>query len=217
MGKRGPKPKGTVVRIWSPKLAYAIGLITADGCLSKDGRHIDLTSVDKAQIQLFQKCLGLKTKISVKMSGAGNPSFRTQFGDVLFYNFLLKIGLTPAKSNTLASLNIPKKYFLDFFRGYFDGDGSSCSYYDPQYAKSFRFYISFTSGSQKYLDWLRLELEDILGVKGYFSYNRNTPYVQLKYSKREASVICKSMYYNEDIPCLKRKRTKVFKALSIIG
>ena len=215
--KRGPKPKGLVVRKWSPKLAYAIGLITADGCLSKDGRHIDLTSTDMAQIVLFQKCLGIENKISIKKSGAGNPSFRTQFGDVLFYNFLLMIGLTPAKSNTLSSLIVPKKYFMDFFRGYFDGDGSSCSYYDPTYVNSFRFYLSFTSGSQKYLDWLRSQLKDSLGVKGYFSYNRNTPYVQLKYSKNEASTICKSMYYNEDIPCLKRKRTKVFRALEIIG
>ena len=215
--KRGPKPKGKISRIWSSQLAYAVGLITADGCLSKDGRHIDLTSIDQDQILLFQKCLGITNKISIKMSGAGNPSFRTQFGDVLFYQFLLGIGLTPAKSNTLSSLLIPKKYFIDFFRGYFDGDGSSCSYYDPQFKKSFRFYLSFTSGSEKFLDWLRLELNGMLGVKGYFSYNRNTPYVQLKYAKMEASMICKSMYYNENIPCLKRKRTKVFKALHVIG
>ena len=216
MGKRGPKPRGTVARIWSPKLAYAIGLITADGCLSKDGRHIDLTSIDKVQIELFQTCLGIKNIISIKKSGAGNPSFRTQFGDILFYNFLLDIGLTPAKSNTLSSLRIPKKYFLDFFRGYFDGDGSSCSYYDPQFKTSFRFYLSFTSGSKKYLEWLRAQLEEQLGVRGYFSYNRNTSYVQLKYSKGEASVICKSMYYNKDVPCLERKRIKIFSALRVI-
>lgn len=214
--KRGPKPKGTVERTWSSNLAYAIGLITADGCLSKDGRHIDFTSTDHQLMQLFQKCLGIENKISIKVSGAGNPAFRIQFGDVLFYDFLISIGLTPAKSNTLSSLLIPKKYFFDFFRGYFDGDGSSCSYYDPKFIRSFRFYLSFTSGSKKYLEWLREQLNVYLDVRGYFSYNRNTSYVQLKYSKKEASVICKSMYYKKDVLCLERKRLKIFKALSLI-
>lgn len=40
------KPKGKPVK-WSPKIAYAVGLITTDGSLSKDGRHIDLTSKDR--------------------------------------------------------------------------------------------------------------------------------------------------------------------------
>ena len=35
---------------WSPELAYAIGLIASDGCLSSNGRHIVLVSKDKEQI-----------------------------------------------------------------------------------------------------------------------------------------------------------------------
>ena len=143
MAKPGPKPKGKVETRWSPEFAYAIGLLTADGCLSKDGRHIDLTSKDKAQVLLFKKCLGLATKVGRKYSGAGNLSYHTQFGDVLFYRFLEGIGLTPAKSKTISSISIPRGYFLDFLRGYFDGDGSSYSYYDSVYKKSYRFYISF--------------------------------------------------------------------------
>jgi len=41
--KRGPKPKGNVAISWNPEFAYAIGLLVSDGCLSKDGRHINLT------------------------------------------------------------------------------------------------------------------------------------------------------------------------------
>ena len=53
---------------WSPDLAYAIGLITADGNLSKDGRHLSLVSKDKDQIQTFAKILNLKNKITKKSS-----------------------------------------------------------------------------------------------------------------------------------------------------
>ena len=83
--KRGTKPKGKISTDWSSKLAYAIGLITADGCLSIDGRHIDLTSKDMEQIVSYQKCLNITNKISPKYSGGGDLSYHTAFGDVMFY------------------------------------------------------------------------------------------------------------------------------------
>ena len=214
--KRGPKPKGQVSLVWSPQFAYAVGLLTADGCLSKDGRHIDLTSKDKVQVQLFKKCLGLETKLGLKYSGAGNLAYHTQFGDVLFYNFLLSIGLSPAKSKTIQSVAIPKEYFIDFLRGYFDGDGSSYSYYDPVFKKSFRFYVSFISASPPFIHWLRKEIESLVGIRGFVAGWRDKSYVQLKYSKKEAVLLCRRMYYSTDIPCLRRKRFKVQKALRII-
>jgi hypothetical protein len=216
MAKPGPKPKGKVKIKWSPNFAYAIGLLTADGSLSKDRRHIDFTSKDRVQVVLFKKCLGLATKVSKKNSGSGNVAYHTQFGDVLFYHFLESIGLTPAKSKTISSVSIPRKYFLDFLRGYFDGDGSSYSYYDPVYKKSYRFYVSFTSASPKFFDWLRTELNSILNIKGYISYNRNNPYVQLKFSKKQAVVLTKSMYYAECLPYLQRKYLKIMKSMRII-
>ena len=214
--KRGPKPKGSVEIKWSPQFAYAVGLLTADGCLSKDRRHIDLTSKDKAQVLLFRKCLGISTKVSKKYSGAGNLAYCIQFSDVLFYRFLLSIGLSPAKSKTVSSVNIPDKYFFDFLRGYFDGDGSSYSFYDRVFKNSYRFYISFTSASPAFFTWLREQINRKLQVKGHFGYNRNNPYIQLKYSKKEAVVISKNMYYSTGVPCLRRKYLKVMRSLRVI-
>lgn len=211
--KPGPKPKGQVKTIWSCDFAYAIGLIVADGCLSNDGRHLNFTSKDKDLIELFRKCLNITSKISPKISGNGSEAFYTQFGDVLFYGFLLSIGLTPAKSKTLSKLLIPDKYFADFLRGYFDGDGSSYSYFDPVFKKSFRLYISFTSASPDYITWFREEMQRMLGVKGYLSYNKNNEYVQLKYAKKEAVLIARAMYYDKEVPCLKRKYLKLKAAL----
>jgi len=39
-----------VSTIWSKELAYVIGLLVTDGCLSKNGRHIDPTSKDREQL-----------------------------------------------------------------------------------------------------------------------------------------------------------------------
>ncbi len=50
----------------SADFAYVIGLITTDGSLSKDGRHLNLTSKDIDQIQTFKRILNLKNKIGIK-------------------------------------------------------------------------------------------------------------------------------------------------------
>ena len=217
MGKRGPKPRGKVVIKWGPEFAYAIGLLVADGCLSKDGRHIDLTSKDEEQLHTFNKCLGITATISKKFSGSGNMAYRIQFGDVLFYKFLLKIGLSAAKSKTISAVLIPRYYFFDFLRGYFDGDGCSYSFYDSVFQNSFRFYISFASGSLKYIKWLRRKLNAFADIKGHVCKQSNSSNFQLKYAKKEAVILAHKMYYENKLACLSRKKLKIDNALSIIG
>ena len=214
--KSGRKPKGQVLIKWSSKFAYAIGLLVSDGCLSKDGRHINLTSKDTEQLVAFNRCLEINQKLHTKRSGAGVTYQYVEFSDILFYQFLLEIGLFPAKSKTLGGILIPEKYFFDFLRGYFDGDGCSYSYFDPIFVKSFRFYISFASASEDYVEWLRLELKKHLDVRGFISRKKGTSNIQLKYSKKEAVIIAKSMYYHKDIICLERKKLKILHSLKYI-
>ncbi len=200
---------------WSSEFAYAIGLIATDGSLSKDGRHIDLTSKDVEQLVNFKKCLNLKVKIGKKYSGMGNKAYRVQFGNVVLYQFLLEIGLTPAKTKTLEEVHIPDEYFTDFLRGHFDGDGTFYSYWDKRWKNSYMFYTVFVSASKKHIVWLQKETERIVGVKGHMTYSGMV--YQLKYAKRESVIILKRMYpKNENKIYLKRKYLKIKKALGII-
>ncbi|MEK7498353.1 MAG: LAGLIDADG family homing endonuclease, partial [Patescibacteria group bacterium] len=167
MGKRGPKPKNTIPTEWTPQLAYIVGLITSDGCLSKDGRHIDFTSKDIQLTKLFQKCLGINhIKIGVKTAGSKETYSRIQFGNVIFYEWLISIGLTPKKSKILRSLQIPDTCFFDFVRGCFDGDGSIYSYWDKRWKSSFMFYIAIASGSLPFLLWLKKKIHQHIRIKG---------------------------------------------------
>lgn len=198
--------------------AYAVGLLTADGCLSKDGRHIDLTSKDREQVVTFKRCLGLKVKVGTKNSGIlGKSYYRVQFGDVLFYQFLMSIGLTPAKSKTLASLLIPDKYFQDFLRGYFDGDGTSYSFYDSLFPESYRFYLGFTSASPKFIDWLREMIRKTVQVGGHIALYSDRNYMQLKYAKHEAIAVCQYMYQGKQKFFLERKYLKIQDSMRIIN
>lgn len=217
MGIRGPKPKRKEV-VWSSKLAYAIGLMTTDGNLSSDGRHISITSKDVPQLKTFLKCIDRPdVRIAIK-KGSYRPFItHVQIGDVVLYDFLLSVGLMPNKTKQLGVLAIPDKYFFDFLRGHHDGDGSFYSYFDPRWRSSFMFYLSFISASPAHVYWIRESLERFLGVRGHITTAKSSCVVQLKYAKRETLVILKKLYPRADVTCLARKRLKIERALRIVG
>lgn len=215
--KRGPKPKGNALRTWSSDVAYAVGLFTADGCMQKDGRHLDFTSTDKKQVETFISCLKLRTKVGIKISGNGRRAYRVQFSDVLFYRFLAEIGLSPAKSKIIRKVDIPDIYFRDFLRGLFDGDGTTYAHYDSVFKRSFRFYISFASASPEFIRWLQSAIRRFLPVTGSVSRTKATSYSQLRFSKEDAVRVAKYMYWKPSVPKLRRKHLKISRSMRIIG
>jgi intein/homing endonuclease len=219
MRKSGVRPKGQVSIRWSADFAYAIGLLASDGYLSQNGNYISLVSKDREQVQNFISALKLKPlTIGTNLSGSRKSmSYRVQFGDVLFHAWLKTIGITAKKSKTIGALAVPDRFFFDFLRGVFDGDGSFYSYYDKRWKCSFMFYLIFASGSKKFIYWLRQVTEKKLGVRGHISEDKKKSVLQLKYAKAESLKIIKKMYYSNSVPCLKRKRTKIFTALKQVG
>lgn len=212
------KPKGKVKIKWSPEFAYAIGLLVTDGNLSPDQRHINFTSKDYELVELFKKALGLENKIGRKARGYSKDKkyFVLQFGDVQFYSYLLKIGLTPNKSKTIGEVNIPNKYFFDFLRGHLDGDGTFHSYFDPRWRSSYMFYTIFMSASKKHIDWLRGKINTKANISGHITKSKNNSVYQLKFAKAESLKLLPKLYYNPRVACLSRKRRKIEKALAVI-
>ena len=218
MKKVGQKPKAKVGIRWSGNFAYAIGLLASDGNLSSDGRHICFTTKDLQQAENFIQALGIKNTIGKKSSARSEEKkyFTVQFGDVLFYDFLVSIGITPAKSKTIGGVAIPGRYFFDFLRGVFDGDGYSYSYFDPRWKSSFVFYICFCSASSDFIEWIKSELSDRLGIKGHTTHTRRNSCIQLKYGKKEGVKIVAEFYKKRGAIFLPRKRLKIKKMLGIM-
>ncbi len=205
------------LRRWSANFAYAVGLITTDGSLSKDGRHITFTSKDREMINNFQKSLSIQNHVGRKSRGKEKEKryYVVHVGDVRLYRFLLHIGLMPNKSKIIGEISIPKKYFFHFLRGHFDGDGTFYSYWDPRWKSSFLFYTVFISASRAHIEWLRKEIFLFLRITGHVTKGVNTSVYCLKFGKKESRRLLKKLYPRGTLMYLKRKRTKVEKALCI--
>ncbi len=210
------KPLGKVAIQWSPEFAYAIGLIVTDGCLYSDGRHINFTSKDKELIDTFLESLHISMHIGKKASGSNfnKKYFVVQIGDVLFYKFLVSIGITPRKSKIITKVKIPKRYFFDFLRGHFDGDGTFYSYWDKRWKSSFMFYTVFISASKGHILWLQKEIKKQIGIRGHITKNAFGSIFQIKYAKKESLKLIDKMYYDKGVPCLSRKRDKIMNVLA---
>jgi hypothetical protein len=105
-----PRQRLTRTKIsWTPDLAYVVGLLTTDGYISKDKRHIVLVSTDTQLLETFRSCLNKNNAISHNPPGgfSGKSAYRIQLGDVVLYDQLISIGLHPNKSLTIGKLNIP--------------------------------------------------------------------------------------------------------------
>lgn len=203
----------------SQDLWYIIGLITTDGNLSKDGRHINITSKDRCLLLKVKKSLGLKNKITWKANGI-RPDDKIysvlQIGDKKFYNFLLGINLVPKKSLVLGRLKIPDSYFKDFFRGVIDGDGSISNWVHKT-NKNQQWSLKITSGSENFVRWLEDEIKIKFKAKGkiygYKYKNKKNFIYNLKFGKFATKVILKECYY-ENCLALNRKLKQAQRCLA---
>lgn len=202
---------------WTANFAYAIGLITTDGNLSKDKRHIIFVSKDLNQVKLLLKIFNKQNKISLKTGGYTKERIYhyTQIGDVKLYKFFESIGLSPNKSKTIGELKIPVKYFADFLRGHFDGDGCIYSFWDKRWKKSFLVNLSFVSASEKHIIWLQEKILKQFKINGTISYP-GKGIKRLNFAKKNTLKLLGKMYYKKNLPCLIRKSFKIKQILGII-
>lgn len=201
------KPSKFISTKRSKNLAYAIGLFTADGCLSSDKRHLEFSSKDKEQVEHFRECLNLNNKITKKARSNEKIKkyYHIQFGSVQFYKFLESIGLRSRKSKIIKKLKIPKRFFSDFLRGLFDGDGNFNIFNHPE-SQYPQIRVRFASGSHGFLKWLQSKINYKLKTRGYITKVQRCEY--LEYAKSDSVKILKFMYFSPNVVHLLRKFEK---------
>lgn len=123
---------------------YWIGFILADGSMDKNN-GLEIGIKDKEHIEKFKLCLKSGHKISEKII-KGKSYWRINIRDTQIAKDLNQYGVVNNKSNIdIGMPTIPDKFFGDFLRGFFDGDGSLAYYYKREYHRKLTFTIGYTN------------------------------------------------------------------------
>jgi hypothetical protein len=192
--------------LWNADFAYCVGIITADGNLSSNGKNITVVSKDIEIVTNCQSALKPGAKIGKKGRGGFTEKkyYYLQFSDVKLYRFLNGIGLTPAKSKTIQFVSVPDQYFRDFLRGLFDGDGS-ISIFRNKVSKQPQVKLRFASASKPFLLWLLDKIRHLIGCEGGYIV-QSLKCNSLNFGKADSGKIINFMYYDEVRMYLNRKK-----------
>lgn len=200
------------------KLWYLIGLITSDGSLSKDGRHIDLTSKEYQFLNLIKQSYQIPNKIGYKTNGRNKSAYRIQISSKSFYDFLTTKGLTPNKSKILCKIGVPNKFFIHFLRGVFDGDGCIRKWKSAD-QRIEQFYCKITSGSKEFLLWVKKTLKEQIDIEGTIhpeKYKVGNGFI-LKISSKNSVKKFLEICYKNNYLALNRKRNMALQYLQCIN
>lgn len=109
-------------------MVYVLGFSAADGYITVNRRGgqfwcVDIT--DKKPIEDIRKTIGADHKISIRKRHKDKyTGYRLQIGSIEMCDDLRNLGFSERKTKSLIVPNVLNKYFSDFVRGYFDGDGN---------------------------------------------------------------------------------------------
>lgn len=209
---------------WSPDMAYVLGFFVADGCLAKNQKrrnyYIEFVSTDFDIIEKIKHKLNADQKIGARRgNGAWKKAYRLQIGSKRMFDSLINYGFSQNKSKILSPPDVPKEYFPDFLRGYFDGDGCiSWGKYKPKNRPSAREYIGlcFTSGSKNFLLGIKETLVCNKISKNGYLIVKNGGY-SLSFTTLDTLRILRYIYQRQNSIHLDRKYEKSMALLSKRG
>ena len=195
-------------KIDNEEKAYWLGFIVADGYLNinKHMLRIKLGNRDRSHLIKFIKFVGgneemLKSEIH---SETGNENFYVSLYSKEVMNDLLSLGVEQAKSGKEKVCNIDKKYYRDFIRGLWDGDG---------FIRENLSGIGLV-GSEEVLAFVQNYFNDSLGVKPLKIYPHcNTFKIEYRSTRKAIPLILNHLYGDKDVALDRKKEltTKIEK------
>ncbi|MCX5716068.1 MAG: hypothetical protein NTV07_04300 [Candidatus Omnitrophica bacterium] len=152
---------------WSANMAYILGLIITDGCVSQTG-NVSLSMNEKDLLEKVRQAMDSEHKITPSKHQKGLYYFN--FARERIVNDLANFGILPNKSMNVEFPNIPEEFMADFIRGVFDGDGSV---FFEKRSKDYPVRSSFVSSSRNFIVKLEEKLQEI-GLPKRVIYEQET-------------------------------------------
>jgi intein-encoded DNA endonuclease-like protein len=188
---------------WTREMAYVLGFFAADGYVTvnkRGGQFWCIQITDKKLLQSIKKAIQSEHKISTKLPSKNKPNesilYRLQVGSIEMCDDLRSLGFSEKKTKNLVIPNMPQKYFRDFVRGYFDGDGNVWmgDMHKKRKTKTKVIFVAFTSCTVEFLKELHSKL-NLLGFKGGCIYrSKKGEFCRLQLSTLNALKLYNFMY-----------------------
>ena len=196
------------------KKAYWLGYLMADGCVSLYNNQYSLklhTALDdNILIDTFIKDIDSSNKPYIQeqnKNGKCYKSYSVSLSSKHMVETLISYGITENKSgNEIIPKNIDEKYYPDFIRGYFDGDG--CASIDSQNNKRIGFIAPLNV------------LEDIVSIIGLKNINflRSQCETEMYYFntslQENVKMFYDYIYKDNSCFCLQRKKKRIENMIS---
>lgn len=203
---------------WSKQMAYVLGILYTDGCLSIHTyrsktitRRMPVISLAQKERELIDKVLHLMNCNAKVHYRERTPYWNTVAGELYHFSFactaiypdLIRLGMKTTKSLDIKFPSIPQKYVRHFIRGCWDGDGTVYSEKrNPTNIKA-----SFVSGSRFFIDSILTELEKAgLPKRTVYIKNGKKPSYYFRYSGGQCIKLYHYLY--DDVPPTQYLRRK---------
>lgn len=194
-------------------MGYVLGYIVADGCITNDRTRkknpftFNITSVDKDHLLDIKRALGSEYKLSTKKNGHGGTAYQIQMRNRILCEDLMRLGVVPRKTYRLQPMKVPEKYFSDFVRGFFDGDGTVYLY---KVNGVTQIKAGFVCASRSFLVDFNRHLCKSISIPIKSIHENDTPRKMIRYATAfyidDCDKLKQFMYRNRPQLFLKRKR-----------
>lgn len=178
---------------WSPDMAYTLGFILTDGCVTRN--TVSISQAVPEPLEAIKRMMSSEHPINLVPNG-GNPLYTLNISRKSLVTAIGKRGIHAAKSLTVKLPEVPDEYFADFLRGVIDGDG---------WAHPKGYMVTITSGSELFANQLNARLN---GVGFPFRVEHDGYAYRIKLSgKDEIKRLELYLYCDPNAFYIERKRT----------
>lgn len=148
------------------KQAYIFGFFLADGSITSNGYQLEFTSIHRSHLKKVKEILETEAPIRDRKNASSEYHVLRIYSKKMVQS-LMDRGVTTAKSENMPfPNNIPENCMEDFFRGYFDGDGSVMRVSQRNAIR-----VSFTSKSGCFLQKSQNFLNENVCMSGCLTQN----------------------------------------------
>ena len=193
----------------SHDMAYILGFIAADGCVSDKENliSIQLQKRDQELIEKIKKITNSSHPIKNYITKLGRDTCKISIWSSEWKKDLAIYNITPKKTFILQPPErLDKQFYIDFIRGYFDGDGSITTN---------KLGFEIVGASKSMMTWIRDVFANQYGITNNglttsVTENNVTMYKFGIYNKQQIKKIRNLLYNDSDCLCLCRKKDKMF-------